>query len=237
LVIDVDNTFYFNNDMDLLIEFRWGSLVSGSAVCLFTDNEGGYRAWDLYSGINHRVGNGTRTYDMFVDFIKPEGEIEYAGLPLVDGTRYYSRVRTCDSSGIWTSWSELSFKYEVLTSVPDYDEPVVTPSPVPLGQEVEVASNVTYFLGLNQVLIEYDGSNHTMNAVGDRYSHSWTPSLVGSVNFTIFMESAVGTWSQVDGSFEVVAGSLDPLLLIIIGGGILVVLVLVVVMKRKKGST
>ena len=172
---------------------------------------------------------------MFVDFVQPESEIEYAGLPLVDGTRYYSRVRTCDSTGIWTSWSELDFRYSVLTSAPELDGPIVTPSPVPLGSDVEVAANVTFFLGVNQVLIEYDGSNHTMSASGDLYSHSWTPAVLGTVNFTIFMESAVGTWSHVDASFDVIAG-FDPLLLVIIGGGIVVVLVLVFLVKKKKGG-
>jgi hypothetical protein len=139
--------------------------------------------------------------------------------------------------GIWTSWKSLDFKYEVLTSTPDFDEPVVTPSPVPLGEEVEVATNVTYFLGVNQVVIEYDGSNYTMTAVGDRYSRTWTPAVSGTVNFTIFMESAIGTWSSVDSSFNVVAGfPVDPLLLVIIGGGIVVVLVLVVLMKKRGGK-
>ncbi|MFW9794767.1 MAG: DNRLRE domain-containing protein [Candidatus Thorarchaeota archaeon] len=240
MVVDVDNIFYFKNEMDLLVEFRWGSLISGNAICLFTyegGSEGGYHAWDLNSGGFDSVGNGTLTYDMSIDFIRPESDVEYAGLPLVDATRYYSRVRTCDITGIWTSWKELSFKYEVLTSVPDFDGPLVTPSPVPLGEEVEVASNVTYFLGVNQVLIEYDGSNHTMTSLGDRYSHSWTPDVPGIMNFTIFMESGVGTWSSVTGSFEVVAGlSVDPMLLALIGGGIIVVLVIVFVLSKKRSG-
>ncbi|MFW9868701.1 MAG: DNRLRE domain-containing protein [Candidatus Thorarchaeota archaeon] len=240
MVVDVDNIFYFKNEMDLLVEFRWGSLISGNAICLFTyegGSEGGYHAWDLNSGGFDSVGNGTLTYDMSIDFIRPESDVEYAGLPLVDATRYYSRVRTCDNTGIWTSWKELSFKYEVLTSVPDFDGPLVTPSPVPLGEEVEVASNVTYFLGVNQVLIEYDGSNHTMTSLGDRYSHSWTPDVPGIMNFIIFMESGVGTWSSVTGSFEVVAGlSVDPMLLALIGGGIIVVLVIVFVLSKKRSG-
>jgi hypothetical protein len=238
MVLDVDNTFYFNNEFNLLIELRWGNKTSGNAriLCQESPQAGGYRAWDCYYLFDRWEGNGTRTYDMFLDFIEPESEIEYDGFPLVDGTRYYSRVRTCDSTGIWTSWSEIDFKYEVLTSAPEFDGPVVTPSPVPLGSDVEVATNVTYFLGVNQVLIELDGSNHTMSAIGDRYSYSWTPTVPGTVNFTIFMESVIGTWSQVDESFEVVAGGLpvDPLMLIIIGAGIIVVIVLVVVVKRKR---
>ncbi|MFW9811745.1 MAG: DNRLRE domain-containing protein [Candidatus Thorarchaeota archaeon] len=237
MVIDVDNSFYYNNEMDLLIEIRWTSKVSGSAYCLEEGDKGGYRAWYCHYLGDFRTGNDTFTYNMYADFVRSENEVEYSGLPLEDGTRYYSRIRICDSTGIWTSWSELSFKYEVLTSVPEYDGPVVTPSPVPLGSEVEIASNVTYFLGINQVLVEYDGSNHTMIASGDRYSYSWTPSVVGTVNFTIFMESAIGTWSQVKGSFDVLVGGLDPLMLLIIGGGIVVVLALVVVLKRKRGST
>ncbi|MHA1943966.1 MAG: hypothetical protein ACW96M_06185, partial [Candidatus Thorarchaeota archaeon] len=209
----------------------------GYSTCLENEDQGAYRAWYCHYLGDFREGNGTRTYNIYADIVKSESEVEYSGLPLVDGTRYYSRVRTCDSMGIWTSWKSLDFKYEVLTSTPDFDEPVVTPSPVPLGEEVEVATNVTYFLGVNQVVIEYDGSNYTMTAVGDRYSRTWTPAVSGTVNFTIFMESAIGTWSSVDSSFNVVAGfPVDPLLLVIIGGGIVVVLVLVVLMKKRGGK-
>ncbi|MHA2026371.1 MAG: DNRLRE domain-containing protein [Candidatus Thorarchaeota archaeon] len=236
MILDVDNTFYFNNELNLLIELRWGNKTSGLASILETSDEGGYRAWDCFYFGSRYEGNGTRTYDMFVDFVQPESELEYDGLPLVDGTRYYSRARTCDSTGIWTSWSELDFKYEVLTSAPDYEGPIITPSPVPLGSEVEVAVNVTYFLGINEVVIEYGGSNHTMNGVGDSYSLSWTPSAAGTVNFTIYMESNVRTWSSVDGSFVVGGFAIDPLLLVLIGGGIVVVLVLVIVMKKKGGK-
>ena len=198
------------------------------------EDAGGYRAWYCHYLGEFREGNDTRTYNMFADFVKPYNEIEYDGAPLSSGTRYYWRVRTCDSTGIWTSWSDSTFKYEVLTSAPDYEGPIVTPSPVPLGSIVEVSVNATYFLGVNEVVIEYGGSNHTMSGVGNSYSHSWTPSAAGTVNFTIFMESTVGTWSFVASSFDVVGGfPVDPLLLIVIGGGI-VVIVLVVVMKKKK---
>ena len=234
MVIDVDNSFYFNNEMDLLVEIRWSSKVSGFGRCLENEDAGGYRAWYCHYLGEFREGNDTRTYNMFADFVKPYNEIEYDGAPLSSGTRYYWRVRTCDSTGIWTSWSDSTFKYEVLTSAPDYEGPIVTPSPVPLGSIVEVSVNATYFLGVNEVVIEYGGSNHTMSGVGNSYSHSWTPSAAGTVNFTIFMESTVGTWSFVASSFDVVGGfPVDPLLLIVIGGGI-VVIVLVVVMKKKK---
>ena len=234
VVIDVDNSFYFNNEMNLLIELIWGSKVSGSATCKNTLNEGGYRAYDVISALPSE-GNDTSTYHVYLDFIQSVNEIEYAGLTLTNATTYYWRVRTCDSTGIWTSWHDQSFKYEALESGPAWEDLLVRPAPVPLGRDVEVSINVTYFLGINEVVIEYDGSNHTMTNVGDTYSYSWTPDAIGEVNFTIYMESAVGTWNVVDSSFMVSSG-LDIMLIAIIGGGVVIVLLIGVTLMKKKKS-
>ena len=42
-----------------------------------------------------------------------------------------------------------------------------------------VSIDVTHTSGINQVQIEYDGSNHTMANSGDTYSYSWIPSSAG----------------------------------------------------------
>jgi hypothetical protein len=232
LVIDVENTFYYNNEMELLIELRWDSKVSGSASCRESMDAGGYRAYDVSWGGTHE-GNDTATYHMFADFIQPVNEIEYAGMPLVNMTTYFWRVRTCDSIGIWTSWSEQSYTYQPLSATPEWEGLEVSPSPVSIGKEVQVSINVTFFLGINEVTIEYDGSNHTMSNSGVTYSYSWFPELEGIVDFTIYMESSIGTWSVAESSFLVSRG-LDIILLFIIGGSLTVVLVGSIFLRKRK---
>ena len=239
LVIDIDNIFHYNNENDLLVELRWDALISGSAGIRYTVNTGGYRMWNLTHG-GPRVGTDTSAYDMLFDFVHSENVIEYAGTALVNATEYYVRARTSDSTGIWTSWSELEFKYEELASTPEWEGPVVIPDPVTLGNEVDVSINATYFLGIDTVLIEYGGSNYTMLGAGDTYTYAWTPTAVGNVTYVIYMESEIGTWSTASGVFEVLPASLLPpgdyTLYILIGAGAVVLVLLVVVLKKRSAS-
>jgi len=236
VVIDIDNVFHYNGEHDLLIEMRWDSLVSGYCTVIRDLDMGGYRAWDLYwSG--QVSGNDTRTNHMYIDFAHSESSVEYGGSALVDATRYYWRVRTCDSTGIWSDWINHNFKYEVLSSVPEFTTPIVNPDPAIVNQPVTVSLNVTYFLGISEVLLEFDGANHTMTPSGDTYSYTWTPTEVGNVTYTIYMESNVRTSDTVSGYFDIVQPGLDlgPMTIWIIAGamGVVLVIVIVVLLKRK----
>jgi len=240
LVIDIDNVFHYSNVNDLLVEFRWDALVSGNVGVLTTFDEGGYRMWDVIYGGN-TVGNATDTYDILLDFVHSEDAVQYDGTALVNATEYYVRARTSDSTGIWTSWSELEFKYEELISTPEWEGPVAIPDPITLGNEVEVSINATYFLGIDTVLIEYGGSNYTMLGAGDTYTYAWTPAAVGNVTYVIYMESEIGTWSTASGVFEVLPASLPPpgdyTLYLIIGAGAVVLIVVLIVVLRKRGAS
>ena len=237
LVIDVDNVFHYNGEHDLLIDMRWDEQVSGYADVIRDIGAGGYRAWDISWFASPVEGNDTRTYHMYLDFTHSDNSVEYDGTPLVDATVYFWRVRTCDSTGIWSDWTNHEFKYEVLTSVPDFTTPVVDPDPAVIDLPVTVSLNVTYFLGINQVLMEFDGSNHTMAMVGNTYSYTLTPDEVGNVTYTIYMESNIGTWSSVSGLIEVVQPGLtlgDMTLWLIAGvAGAIIVIVLVVIMRGR----
>ncbi len=202
MMIDIDNVFHYSNNNDLLIEMRWEALVDGSAALYRTVGGGGYRAWNVsWGGIV--VGNDTRTYEMYLDFIHNIPAVVYDGLPLANSTRYWIRARVMDSTGQWTSWNTQTFKYEVLTSGPKWESPVNDPNPATAGSPVTVSINVTHVTGVDYVLIEFGGTNHTMSAVGDTYSYEWSPALDGILNYTIYMYSEIGTSNTVEGSFIV----------------------------------
>ncbi|MFW9926143.1 MAG: DNRLRE domain-containing protein [Candidatus Thorarchaeota archaeon] len=209
LLIDVDDLFFYTNTHDLLVELRFDSYVSGNQRAVFTNDGGGYRAFssEIYNG------NDTATYNMFLEFHHQSRIVEYNGFPLENATIYYWRVRTLDSLGIWSPWTSASFKYEVLESVPVWSNLVETASPVELGESLSLSMNATHVSGINQVLIEFDGSNHTMMKSGDTFSYTWTPVSVGTLPYTAYLEPNSGISTTVSGSFEIVdttAPTWDP---------------------------
>lgn len=200
LAIDVDDQFHYSNSEDLLIELRYDSLVSGHERNYYNfAGVGAYRAYDTYF-----TGNDTASYDLCLDFIHDTHLVTYAGTPLVNGTRYYWRIRMCDSMGIWSDWETGDFKYEILTSLPTWSNLVESSQPLEFGQSMTISIDVTHTSGIMSVEIEYDGSNHSMSKSGDTYSHTWTPGSVAIIPYTVFMQSQSGTWNTLHDSIEVV---------------------------------
>ncbi|TFG08217.1 DNRLRE domain-containing protein [Candidatus Thorarchaeota archaeon] len=238
LVIDVNNIFYYTNSDDLLIELRWDSKEAPGISTDRLSGQGGYRAYDLrYASVDYLEGDNLANA-LYVDFIYDTTSFQYCScFPLVNGTEYYLRVRISDSTGVWSNWATKTFKYEVLTSAPEWEGPINDPNPGVVGTPVTVSINVTYFLGVDSVLFEMAGTNHSMTGAGDTYEYTWTPSTAANVTYTIYMESAIGTWSSVLGDLSIIQGgiSVDPMLLAIIGvAALIIIIVIVIVMKRKK---
>jgi hypothetical protein len=143
-----------------------------------------------------------------------------------------------DSTGIWSPWATQSFKFEELSSAPEWDNLAFDPTPGVEGSEIEVSLDVTYFLGIESVTFEMSGVNHTMSPSGNTYSYSWVAAGNGNFSYTIYMESAIGTWSEVSGVIEIVEGSGFPidtntLILIAVGG---LVIIIVIILLRKRGK-
>jgi hypothetical protein len=239
LVIDFDNTFYYTNTNDLLIDLQWDSFVSGFEIVNWdVGHSSSYRAWDVRYNFNFQNDHGVAGYDLLVDFVNNEDQVTLEGcITLEDGTWYYLRARTCDSFGIWGDWTTLQFKYEVISEVPFFTPPEAVPDPATVGEDLSVSLNVTHSLGVYEVLIAYDGLNHTMTAVGDTYSYTWVPATAELLNYTIYMRSNGNTWSYIDDMVLVQTPSEPPgdfTMLLIIGGAAVVVVILVVAVLKKK---
>ena len=238
LVIDFDNTFYYSNTYDLLFDFQWDSLLSGAFRVLYdSPASSSYRAWDLHYSGDFRVGSGTAGYDLLIDFVNNEDSVPLEGcITLENGMWYYLRARTCDSFGIWSDWTTLQFKYEVISEIPSFTTPVAVPDHGTVGKNVTISLNVTHSLGIYEVSIEYDGMNHTMASVGDTYSYTWAPATAELLNYTIYMLSNGNTWTSVDGSVSIQPAGLlgEMTLFLIIGGAAVVIVVLVVAVMKKK---
>jgi len=79
----------------------------------------------------------------------------------------------------------------------------IDPNSVEAGTPVTVSINVTYFLGIHSVLLEFDGSNITMTPTGNEYSVTFNPPTAGNYELIVYMESNVHTWNSTAGSLEV----------------------------------
>lgn len=239
IVIDFDNTFYYSNNFDLLLDIQWDSLVSGAFRILenvpYTSS---YRAWDLHYAGDFREDSDVAGYDLLIDFVNNEDSVPLEGcITLTDGTWYYLRARTCDSFGVWGDWTTLQFKYEVVSEIPGYSDPISTPVPAIEGEDVTVSINVTHSLGIYEVLFELNGLNYSMTAVGDTYSNTWAPATTGLLNYTIYMRSNGDSWASVDGSVLVqtaATGPSDMTLILVIGAVAVVIVVIIVVVLKKK---
>jgi len=67
-----------------------------------------------------------------------------------------------------------------------------------LGQSIFIQVDVTDLSGINDVIIEFESSNHTMTYVnGNTWERSsWTPNSTGILSFTIYARDSHGNWNS-----------------------------------------
>ena len=199
LVIDINDIFTYSLGGNLLIEIRFDNLISGDESLYFQDDAGAYRA---YNNVVYN-GNDTGSPDLLIDYVFDENKTVYSGTALVNATWYYWRARTCDSLGIWSPWETGNFKYEVLTSLPAWSN-LVKPDITELGTSITIMVDVVHISGINEVMIEFNALNHTMNhEYGTTYEYTWVPSSTGTILWTIFMEAVTGTWNTYSDSSDI----------------------------------
>ncbi|MFX1432088.1 MAG: DUF2341 domain-containing protein, partial [Promethearchaeota archaeon] len=89
---------------------------------------------------------------------------------------------------------------------PTYSNLIESSDPLELGQIEVITINVSDPYGINQVKIEFTGTNHSMiNIGGDTWQYdSWTPSAVGNYSYTIWMEDNYHNWNSTVGNIEVI---------------------------------
>ncbi len=96
------------------------------------------------------------------------------------------------------------FKYKD-ESPPTSSNLIESEDPLELGDTEVISVDVNDPSGVNQVKIEFEGSNHSMvNIGGDTWQYdSWTPSSTGNYPYTIWMEDNWNNWGSTSGSIQV----------------------------------
>ncbi|MFX1425717.1 MAG: S8 family peptidase [Promethearchaeota archaeon] len=95
---------------------------------------------------------------------------------------------------------------------PTYSNLIESADPLMLGDTEIISIDVTDPSGIKQVLIEFEGSNHSMaNIGGNTWQYdSWTPSTTGTYPYTIFMEDNLNFRSSVSDSIQVITDNIPP---------------------------
>ncbi|MFX0167012.1 MAG: DUF2341 domain-containing protein, partial [Candidatus Hodarchaeota archaeon] len=108
----------------------------------------------------------------------------------------------------YNNWNSTIGTIEVIdTTAPTFSDLIESADPLQLGQNETITIKVydSPGSGVNQVLLEYDSSNHTMvNSVGDTWSWSkWKPAI-GNHSYTIYMQDMENNWNVTSGNITVV---------------------------------
>ena len=119
------------------------------------------------------------------------------------GSLSYAQFRMSYSAG----WVGVSIAIAPLpdTTPPVYSDLYESADPLELGDTETIRINATDASGVNQVLLEFEGSNHSMTYIsGDMWEYdSWTPSSVGSKPYTVWIEDTNNNWNSTSGSISV----------------------------------
>ncbi|MFX1269357.1 MAG: hypothetical protein ACFFAK_15465, partial [Promethearchaeota archaeon] len=111
-----------------------------------------------------------------------------------------------DTEGNWNSLNDDVTVDD--TIAPKYSNLIENADPLPLGQNETISIEIydSPGSGVKEVLIEYDGSNHTMIFIGFntwRWSN-WKPMSVGIFNYFIYMVDNSNNVNITGGSIEVI---------------------------------
>ncbi len=119
--------------------------------------------------------------------------------PELFNTSYYNQNDT-------TSFYNISQEVKFNIDPPIYSNLTESSDIIELGNTEIISINVTDLSGINQVIIEFEGSNHSMtNIWGDIWQYNlWTPSRMDNYTYTIYMEDNCGIWNLVSNSIKVV---------------------------------
>ncbi|MHA2282402.1 MAG: DUF2341 domain-containing protein [Promethearchaeota archaeon] len=107
----------------------------------------------------------------------------------------------------YNNWNSTIDTIEVIdTTSPTYSDLIESADPLQVGQNETISIKVYDLSGVNQVLLEYNSSNHTMSFIGgNTWSwNKWNASL-GNHSYIIFMQDMENNWNMTSGMITVVS--------------------------------
>ncbi|MFX1596189.1 MAG: DUF2341 domain-containing protein, partial [Promethearchaeota archaeon] len=117
---------------------------------------------------------------------------------------YSYKIYIQDYNNLTNSTNTLFMVFQDTTS-PGFSDLTESSNPLQLGDNETITFNAYDLSGINQVLIEIGGQNHSMiNIYGITWQYnSWNPTSIGIKNYTIYIEDNNQNWNITIGSITV----------------------------------
>ncbi len=151
-------------------------------------------------GINVSAMNIGRVSTDYFDGIIDEVRVsDILREPESFNTSYYNQY---DPNSFYNVSQEVKFNIDP----PVFSNLTESSDIIELGNTEIITINATDISGIRQVLIEFEGTNHSMtNIGGDIWQYNtWTPSQTGNYTYIIFIEDNCNTWNSVSNSIKVI---------------------------------
>ncbi|MBY9021069.1 MAG: hypothetical protein KGD67_08420 [Candidatus Lokiarchaeota archaeon] len=90
------------------------------------------------------------------------------------------------------------------TTCPIYSDLIVSGGPIELGNQLIITITIFDLADIKMVLLEYEGSNHSMSNMGGNLWQydSWMPNRAGNYSYTIYMEDNNYNHNSTNGSIQ-----------------------------------
>ncbi|MFX0038878.1 MAG: hypothetical protein ACFFCY_02610 [Promethearchaeota archaeon] len=128
---------------------------------------------------------------------------EYTWQPNTVGTKLF-KIYANDSFNNWNLISESILVID--TTPPNFGNLTESYDPLEFGKSVLISIDATDLSGINQVKIEFEGTNHSMSYIGGNtwLNDTWVPSTVNTHLYTIYIQDKSNNWNFTNGSIEVI---------------------------------
>ncbi|MFW9823248.1 MAG: hypothetical protein ACFFE4_09950, partial [Candidatus Thorarchaeota archaeon] len=151
-----------------------------------------------------------------INLVILESESNNYTMTYIGGSTWQSSTWTPNTTGLKlytiyasdSSYNMISSHYNITitdTAGPEFYNLMKSDESIFLGQSVSIQIEVKDFSGVNEVLIQFEGSNHSMvNNFGDNWEYrDWIPMSAGEISFTIHANDNNDLWNSLVGSISV----------------------------------
>jgi len=115
-----------------------------------------------------------------------------------------------DDAGNTNDGASPSWQFSKDSKAPTYTSVSESADPLELGgTEMITIAGVTDLSGIKAVLLEFEGNNHTLTNSGGGiwYYNNWTPSIIATNSYTIYIQDNPGNWNGTSSSIQVANSS------------------------------